>query len=94
MAELDFPSDENGVPVGFEIGVNQMLTIEFHTINTTQAPLMVTGKAYLDTVPLSTTVTLSNIAFWGTQVIDILPQSTFTTPVDYEEAIPGTTSFA
>jgi len=94
MAELVFPNDENNVPVGFEIAPNQMLRIEFHTINTTQATLMVTGTAYMDAIPLSTTVTQSNIAFWGTENINIPAYSTFQTPVDFQAALPGTKSFA
>src|SRR5262245_7834910 len=33
-AELVFPTDENGVPVGFEIQPNQMVKLEMHYINT------------------------------------------------------------
>jgi hypothetical protein len=93
-AELVFPTDENGVPVGFQIAANQMVHIEFHTINTTQATIMASGKAYMDVVPLSTTITLSDMAFWGTKNIAIPPLSSFQTPVDFQAAIPGTKSFA
>ena len=89
-AELDWPSDENGNPVGFEIGPNQMVHIEFHTINTTQAPLMVTGKALIDTIPLSTpNVVPSDMAFWGTKNIDIPPNGSFDTGVHYQYGHPG-----
>jgi hypothetical protein len=94
-AELDFPSDENGVPVGFQIAANQMVKVEFHTINTTMAPLMVSGTAYMDTVPLSTKVTISDMAFWGTKKINIpMGPSTFDTGVLFQAAIPNTHSFA
>ncbi len=94
-ATLVFPDDENNVPVGFQIAANQMVKIEFHTINTTQTPLMVTGKAYLDTIPLSTTVTPSDLAFWGTEYIEIPPgPSSFDTGVLFQEALPDTHSFA
>jgi hypothetical protein len=98
-AELDYPTDENGVPVGFQLAANQMVRIEFHTINTTTTPLMVTGSAYLDTVPLSTKVTLSDLAFWGTTKINIPPMAsahsgTAAQPVLYQTGIPGTKSFA
>jgi hypothetical protein len=93
-AELVYPTDENDVPVGFEIGANQLLKIEFHTINTTTSPLMVNGKAYMDTVPLSTKVTQSNIAFWGTENIHIPPNGSYDTGVLFQAAIPGTHSFA
>lgn len=69
MAELDFPTDDTDTPVGFQIAANQMLKIEFHTINTTQSTLMVTGQALIDTIPLTSTVTLSDMAFWGTGMI-------------------------
>jgi hypothetical protein len=93
-AELDFPSDGNGTPVGFEIAPNQLVRIEFHTINTTMAPLAVTGKAYLDAVPLSTKVTVSDLAFWGTEEIIIPPNGSFDTGVKYQAGLPGTTTFA
>jgi hypothetical protein len=93
-ATLEFPSDETNTPVGFQIAPNQMLTLEFHTINTTQAALMVTGKAYIDTIPLATTVTASDLAFWGTEQISIPAQGTFDTGVLFQAAIPGTHSFA
>jgi hypothetical protein len=93
-ATLVFPTDENDVPVGFQIAQNQMLKIEFHTINTTQAPLMVTGTAYIDTVPLSTKVTVSDLAFYGTKNIHIPANGSFDTGVNFQAALPGTKSFA
>jgi hypothetical protein len=93
-ATLVFPTDQNGVPVGFQIAPNQMLKIEFHTINTTMSPLMVTGAAYLDTVPLATKVTLSDLAFWGTKNIQIPANGSFDTGVNFQAALPGTKSFA
>jgi len=94
-AELDWPNDENGNPVGFEIEANQMVHIEFHTINTTQSPLMVTGKAEIDTIPLDTpNIVKSDLAFWGTKNIDIPPNGSFDTGVQYQYGIPGTKSFA
>ncbi len=94
MAELDFPTDENGVPVGFQIAANQMLTVEFHTINTTPSALMVTGTATMDVLPLSSNVTLSDIAFWGTENIKIPALSSWSTPVNFQTALAGTSSFA
>jgi hypothetical protein len=94
-AELDWPDDESGHPVGFEIEPNQMVHIEFHTINTTQAPIMVTGKALIDTIPVDTpNVVPSDLAFWGTKNIHIPPMSSFDTGVQYQYGIPGTKSFA
>lgn len=93
-ATLVFPNDDAGTPVGFQIAANQMLKIEFHTINTTQSPLMVTGKAYIDTIPLSTKVTVSDLAFWGTNKIAIPANGSYDTGVKYQAALPGTKSFA
>jgi hypothetical protein len=94
QAELVFPTADDGTPVAFQIAANQMVKIELHAINTTMAPLMVTGSAYLDTVPLSTQVTVSDLAFWGTKNINIPPNGSFDTGVLYQAAIPGTKSFA
>ena len=101
-AQLDFPNDENGNPIGFEIEANQMVHIEFHTINTTQAPIMVSGTAAIDTIPLTTpNVVASDLAFWGTKKITIpMGPSTFDTTTAnqgqplYQYGIPGTKSFA
>jgi hypothetical protein len=93
-AELDFPVDQNDVPVGFQIAPNQMLKIEFHMINTTTAPIQPTGKAYFDTIPLASMVTLSDIAFWGTKNIVIPPNGSADTGVLFQQAIAGTYSFA
>jgi hypothetical protein len=93
-ADLVFPNDDQGTPVGFEIAPNQMVKIELHAINTTQAPLAVTGKAYVDTLSLSTKVTVSDLAFWGTKFITIPPQADFDTGVLYQPALAGTKSFA
>jgi hypothetical protein len=93
-AELLFPDDENGTPVGFELQANQMVKVEFHTINTTQAPISVSGTAYIDTIPLTTTVTQSDLAFWGTEKIQIPALGSFDTGVLWQQALPGTKSFA
>ena len=93
-AELVFPTDDSGTPVGFQIEPNQMVKLELHAINTTGAPLAITGTALLDTVPLSTKVTVSDLAFWGTKKIDIPANGSFDTGVKYQAAIPGTKSFA
>jgi hypothetical protein len=94
QAELVFPSAADGTPVAFQLAANQMVKIELHAINTTQAPLMVAGSAYLDTVPLSTKVTVSDLAFWGTKRINIPANGSYDTGVKYQAAIPGTKSFA
>ena len=93
-ASLDFPSDENGTPVGFEIPPNQMVKIEMHYIDTGMFPLDVMGKVSLDTVPLSTKVIKSDLAFWGTTQINIPANSKGDTGVLYQHALAGTKTFA
>jgi hypothetical protein len=94
-AELTWPDDENNDPIGFQLAADQMVKVEFHTINTTSSPLMVTGKAIIETIPLSTpNVTPSDMAFWGTKNFTIPPHEMYSTPVDYQYGIPGTKSFA
>ncbi len=93
-AQLDFPSDENGVPVALEIAPNQMVRLELHFINTTTQPLDVTGKLFVDTVPLDTNVVKSDLAFWGTQQIKIPANGTGDTGVRFQKALPATKTFA
>jgi hypothetical protein len=93
-AELAFPTDENGTPVGFEIQPNQMIKIEMHYVDTTSFPLDVMGKVSFDTVPLTTMVTRSDLAFWGTTVINIPANSAGDTGVLYQQALAGTKAFA
>ena len=94
QAKLEFPTDENGTPVGFEIPPHQMVKLEMHYIDTTQFPLSVIGKISFDTVPLSTMVTKSDLAFWGTTNINIPPSSMGDTGVLYQHALAGTKTFA
>jgi hypothetical protein len=93
-AELVFPTDENGTPVGFEIPPHQMVKLEMHYINTTIGPLEIMGKISLDTVPLSTKVTKSDLAFWGTTQINIPANSMGDTGVLYQPGLAGTKTFA
>ncbi len=94
QAALEFPTDENGTPVGFEIPPNQMVKLEMHYIDTTKFPLSVMGKISLDTVPLSTKVTRSDLAFWGTTNINIPANGKGDTGVLYQHALAGTKTFA
>jgi hypothetical protein len=93
-ASLEFPSDENGTPVGFEIAPFQMIKIEMHYFNPSNFPLEVTGKISFDTVPLSTKVTKSDLAFWGTTQINIPANSMGDTGVLFQPALGGTKTFA
>jgi hypothetical protein len=94
QASLEFPSDESGTPVGFEIPPHQMVKLEMHYIDTSKFPLSVMGKISLDTVPLSTKVTKSDLAFWGTSQINIPANGMGDTGVLYQHALAGTKTFA
>jgi hypothetical protein len=92
--ELELPTDEDGKPVALELDAHQMVRVELHYFNTTQTPLMVSGDIQLDTVPLSVAVTTSEIAFWGTENIQIDPLSSADTGVLFQRGIPNTHAFA
>ncbi len=94
QAQLVFPNDENGTPVGFEIQPHQMIKLEMHYIDTTPGPLEILGKISFDTVPLTTKVTKSDLAFWGTSTIDIPANGTGDTGVLFQRALAGTKTFA
>lgn len=93
-SELKLPTAEDGTPVALQIEAGQMVRMEMHWINTTAAPLAVTGKIDLDTVPSGTTVTKGDLAFWGTSNIKIPPNSAHDTGVKFQPALAGTKSFA
>lgn len=92
-SELALPADGDR-PVGIEILPAQMLRIEIHYLNPTSAPLEVTGKVLLDTVPLSEEIVKSDFGFWGTTQIQIAPNSAYSTEVMYQPALAGTKTFA
>jgi len=92
-ATLLFPTDGD-VPVGLKIEANQMVRIEMHYVNASAAPVDAIGKAYLDTVPLDTNVIESDLAFWGTDQIDIPPNSTGDTGVQFQLGLSATKTFA
>jgi hypothetical protein len=94
QAKLNFPTDEDGTPVGFELQPNQMVKLEMHYFNPTVGPLDIMGKISFDTVPLTTAVTKSDIAFWGTTKIDIPANSSGDTGVLFQRALAGTKAFA
>jgi hypothetical protein len=93
-SKLDFPTDESGVPVGLEIAPDQMVRIELHLINTGSPPIDVTGKLYADTVPLGTKVVPSDLAFWGTQNINIPAHQKWDTGVKFQKALANSKTFA
>jgi hypothetical protein len=94
QAQLVFPTDDDGTPVGFELKPNQMIKLEMHYFNTSDFPLDIMGKVSFDTVPLSTSVTKSDLAFWGTTKINIPANSAGETPVLFQRALAGTKTFA
>jgi hypothetical protein len=94
QAKIEFPEDEGGVPVGHKIGPQQMVRLEMHSLNTSAQPTAVAGRVFLDTVPLSTKVTETDIAFWGTFDISIPPSSAWETSVKFIQAIADTRTFA
>ena len=93
-AQLDFPTDENGVPVALEIAPNQMVRLELHFINTTAQSLDVAAKLFVDTVPLTTAVVKSDLAFWGTQMIKVPANGVGDTGVKFQRALASTKTFA
>jgi hypothetical protein len=93
-SELVLPTDASGGRVALEIAPGQMVRIEMHYINTTGKAIDVTGSLHLDTVPLDTAVIQSDLAFWGTQVINIAPSSEAVTNVQFNPALADTKTFA
>jgi hypothetical protein len=93
-SDLEFPTDENGVPVALKIDANQMVRLELHLINTGASPLDVTGKLFVDTVPLSTKVVESDLAFWGTKQINIPANGAYDTGVKFQKGLANTKLFA
>jgi Copper type II ascorbate-dependent monooxygenase, C-terminal domain len=101
-SELVFPTDGDS-PVGLEIAPHQMLRLEMHYLNASPEPIEVTGVASVDTVPLSTRVIPSDLAFWGTTHLnaggdppsdEIPPYGIGDTGVMFQAALGGTKSFA
>jgi hypothetical protein len=94
QSELLFPKDDQGTPVALKIEANQMMRIELHHFNTTDAPLDIAGEINLDTIPTTSTVTRSDLAFWGTTNINIPAHGAYTTGVKFQAALAGTKTFA
>jgi hypothetical protein len=93
---VERPSDVLQFPPGvaLKLAAGQMLLIELHAINTTTEPLEAGGTFHFDTLPLSTQIIESNMAFWGTLAIAIAPGSPGTTGVLFQPGNPGTKAFA
>jgi len=93
QASLLFPTDGD-VPIGLKIDANQMLRIEMHYVNASPAAIDATGKVFIDTVPVDSTITESDLAFWGTQDINIPPNGSDDTGVKFQQALSATKTFA
>jgi hypothetical protein len=93
---VERPTDTLQFPPGvaLKLAAKQMLLIELHAINTTTERLEAAGTFHFDTLPLSTQVIESNMAFWGTLAIAIPPSSPGTTGVLFQPGNPGTKAFA
>ncbi|AUX24290.1 uncharacterized protein SOCEGT47_048270 [Sorangium cellulosum] len=94
QTELSFPHDEEGTPIGFRIEPRQMVRIEMHYVNMSPEPASVESRILLETVPLSTKVVETDIAFWTTFDIEIPPSSAHATEVKFTRGLEGSRSFA
>jgi len=92
--------DEFTLPAstGLMMAAHQMVRVEAHYLNATttalqaSARLLITGKA-VDTGEAAGLVE-ANLAFWGTSRIDIPPQASFDTGVQFQAAIAGTSGLS
>lgn len=94
-AELDFPKDPNGVPVGLELAANQTLRLEMHYLNPTSGPIDVVGTVEMDVLPQTSEVIKSGFLFEGEFGIPTIPAlGEADTGVRFQSGIPGTHVFA
>lgn len=93
-SELLMPNTEDGTPVALQIEANQMVRIEMHYFNTSDAAYEVTGDVEIETIPLSSKVVKADLAFWGTTSINIPPHSEKSTPINFQKALENTRTFA
>ena len=93
---VERPSDALLFPAGvaLKLAPNQMLLLELHAINTGTEHVDAAGTFYFDTLPLSTQIVESNMAFWGTLAIAIPAASPGTTGVLFQPGNAGTKAFA
>ena len=90
QSDYTFP---NGV--GMPLAANQMLRIEAHYINPSNATIMGTGSMQVEGLPASQagTYQAADFAFWGTVNISLPPNSTTSTAVKFQRGIAGTKVF-
>jgi hypothetical protein len=89
---LTFPSN-----TALRLEAQQLVRLEAHFVNTTSAPITANGSIRIDGVDAATappSLQEANLAFWGTTRINIPARSTFSTPVLFQTALPGTHGFA
>ena len=92
---LTFPTDPSGVPVGLVLDPHQSLVMEVHYINTTAAPLDVTGTVEMDVLPASANVIKAGFGFYGNLSIPTIPaHGEADTGVLLQSVTPGTKVFA
>jgi hypothetical protein len=92
-AHTDYPFPAG---VGMAVGAHQMLRIEAHYINASNAAIMGSGTVQIEGLPASQagSYQLADFGFWGTLQISIPPNGTFSTPVNFQRGISGTHVFA
>ncbi len=95
QSELELPTDTDANrPVALKMDPHQMVKLELHYFNTTGASIKVSGDIQIDTIPVESAVTEADLAFWGTQDINIPPHGEFDTGAHFQRGIPGTKTFA
>jgi Copper type II ascorbate-dependent monooxygenase, C-terminal domain len=95
LANLELPTDTDAnLPVALKMEAHQMVKLELHYFNTSSSTITVNGDIDVDTIPSSAKVTEADLAFWGTQQINIPPHGEFDTGTHFQRGIPNTKSFA
>ena len=81
--------------VGMPLAANQMLRIEAHYINPSNATIMGTGAMTVEGLAASQagSYQAADFGFWGTLNISIPPNATVSTPVSFQRGISGTKVF-
>ena len=95
LADLELPTDTDANrPVALSLEAHQMVKLELHYFNTSSAAIKVSGDIEIDTIPAKSAVTEADLAFWGTENIDIPAHGQFDTGVQFQRGIPDTKTFA
>jgi hypothetical protein len=95
MSTLELPTDTDANrPVALKMDAHQMVKLELHYFNTTGSALTVSGDIQLDTIPIESSVTEADLAFWGDENIQIPAHGEFDTGTQFQHGIPDTKTFA